>query len=166
MRSWSELSLSTYPRSKAHRVQALASRALQKGPSMALLTRIGSSRGQPHTRTRATPDSQEDNCEFLHRFNMLLTPECTYSAKYGKCNNKDCLFRHVDPESKKRTCPNYLRGFCRAGPCLCPWTGVWMSTCHRGRTGGSTALVRLYSFCVTYVLVPNLKISIVFVRRS
>lgn len=33
----------------------------------------------------------------------------------GVCNNKDCPYQHVDPESKVKDCPWYDRGFCKHG---------------------------------------------------
>ncbi|EPB75262.1 zinc knuckle [Ancylostoma ceylanicum] len=32
------------------------------------------------------------------------------------CSNRECPFRHIDPETKMRDCPWYDRGFCRHGP--------------------------------------------------
>ncbi|OZC10251.1 hypothetical protein X798_02841 [Onchocerca flexuosa] len=32
------------------------------------------------------------------------------------CSNRECPFRHIDPESKIKDCPWYDRGFCRHGP--------------------------------------------------
>lgn len=57
-----------------------------------------------------------DNCEFLHEYDMTRMPECFFFSKYNACSNKECPFRHIDPELKMRDCPWYDRGFCRHGP--------------------------------------------------
>jgi cleavage and polyadenylation specificity factor subunit 4 len=44
-------------------------------------------------------------------------PECSYYSRTGTCSNgEDCLYLHVDPESKRPSCPHYERGFCPLGP--------------------------------------------------
>lgn len=43
----------------------------------------------------------------------------------GQCGNKECPFLHVDPETKRRDCPWYDRGFCRHG-----MSGVYKSACQ------------------------------------
>ncbi|VDK78662.1 unnamed protein product [Litomosoides sigmodontis] len=45
-----------------------------------------------------------DQCEFLHEYDLMA------------CSNRECPFRHIDPESKIKDCPWYDRGFCRHGP--------------------------------------------------
>jgi len=55
-------------------------------------------------------------CEFLHEYDLSKMPECYFFSKYNACSNKECPFRHVDPESKIKDCPWYDRGFCRNGP--------------------------------------------------
>ncbi|CAK5066194.1 unnamed protein product [Meloidogyne enterolobii] len=45
-----------------------------------------------------------DQCEFLHEYDLIA------------CSNRECPFRHIDPESKIKDCPWYDRGFCRHGP--------------------------------------------------
>jgi len=57
-----------------------------------------------------------DQCEFLHEYDLNKMPECYFFSKYNACSNRDCPFRHIDPESKIRDCPWYDRGFCRNGP--------------------------------------------------
>lgn len=59
-----------------------------------------------------------DQCEFLHEYDLSKMPECYFFSKYNACSNKECPFRHVDPESKIKDCAWYDRGFCRNGP-LC-----------------------------------------------
>jgi len=44
-------------------------------------------------------------------------PECSYYSRTGTCSNgEDCLYLHLDPESKRPPCPHYERGFCPLGP--------------------------------------------------
>lgn len=57
-----------------------------------------------------------DQCDYLHRYDLSQMPECHFFAQNGECHNMECLFRHVDPESKKGDCQWFARGFCRHGP--------------------------------------------------
>ncbi|CAI4224540.1 unnamed protein product [Auanema sp. JU1783] len=57
-----------------------------------------------------------DQCEFLHEYDLTKMPECFFFSKYMACSNRECPFRHIDPESKLKDCPWYDRGFCRHGP--------------------------------------------------
>jgi len=57
-----------------------------------------------------------DQCEFLHEYDLSKMPECFFFSKYLACSNRECPFRHIDPESKIKDCPWYDRGFCRHGP--------------------------------------------------
>ncbi|KAI5160501.1 cleavage and polyadenylation specificity factor subunit 4 [Nematocida ausubeli] len=56
-----------------------------------------------------------DVCEFLHVYALDKMPECWFFSKYGECSNQDCLFLHIDPNSKSKECIWYTRGFCRHG---------------------------------------------------
>ncbi|VDK56078.1 unnamed protein product, partial [Gongylonema pulchrum] len=56
-----------------------------------------------------------DQCEFLHEYDLSKMPECFFFSKYMACSNRECPFRHIDPESKIKDCPWYDRGFCRHG---------------------------------------------------
>uniref|UniRef100_A0A915EHF5 Cleavage and polyadenylation specificity factor subunit 4 n=1 Tax=Ditylenchus dipsaci TaxID=166011 RepID=A0A915EHF5_9BILA len=56
-----------------------------------------------------------DQCEFLHEYDLSKMPECFFFSKYLACSNRECPFRHIDPESKIKDCPWYDRGFCRHG---------------------------------------------------
>lgn len=48
---------------------------------------------------------------------MKKMPECWFYSKYGECCNGDeCMYLHIDPESKQKECPWYARGFCKHGP--------------------------------------------------
>lgn len=55
-------------------------------------------------------------CEFLHEYNLKKMPECWFFTKNGECSNPECLYRHIDPNSKIRDCAWYARGFCKHGP--------------------------------------------------
>jgi len=58
-----------------------------------------------------------ETCEFLHEYNLRRMPECIYFARHQNCSNGDeCLFLHVDPDTKRALCPHYERGFCPLGP--------------------------------------------------
>lgn len=73
-----------------------------------------------------------DQCEFLHEYDLSRMPECFFFSKYRifqvnyfvmpsipiylvACSNKECPFRHIDPESKIKDCPWYDRGKCSRG---------------------------------------------------
>ncbi|KAI8075450.1 uncharacterized protein B0P05DRAFT_547560 [Gilbertella persicaria] len=48
---------------------------------------------------------------------MKKMPECWFYSKYGECcNGEECMYLHIDPESKQKECPWYARGFCKHGP--------------------------------------------------
>ncbi|CAI5447429.1 unnamed protein product [Caenorhabditis angaria] len=57
-----------------------------------------------------------DQCEFLHEYDLTKMPECFFFSKFSACSNRECPFRHIDPETKIKDCPWYDRGFCRHGP--------------------------------------------------
>jgi cleavage and polyadenylation specificity factor subunit 4 len=59
---------------------------------------------------------KEDACEFLHEYNLKRMPECYFFSKFGECNNLECMYLHINPESKIKECPWYTRGFCKNGP--------------------------------------------------
>ena len=42
-------------------------------------------------------------------------PECWFFSKYGECSNPECLYLHIDPASKIKSCQWYARGFCKHG---------------------------------------------------
>jgi cleavage and polyadenylation specificity factor subunit 4 len=44
-------------------------------------------------------------------------PECNFFVRNGYCSNgEECLYLHVDPDSKLPKCPHYENGFCPLGP--------------------------------------------------
>ncbi|OLL24180.1 mRNA 3'-end-processing protein YTH1 [Neolecta irregularis DAH-3] len=58
-----------------------------------------------------------DACEFLHEYNLRRMPECYFFAKHGFCTSgEECLYRHIDPDSRHGICPWYEMGFCQLGP--------------------------------------------------
>ncbi|KAI3657972.1 hypothetical protein MP638_003004 [Amoeboaphelidium occidentale] len=68
-----------------------------------------------------------ENCEFSHEYNLKKMPECWFYSNYKECSNAECMYLHVDPESKvaeclwnkharKRVCQRFLTGFCPLGP--------------------------------------------------
>jgi len=53
----------------------------------------------------------------LHEYNLRKMPECSFFVRNGYCSNGDeCLYLHIDPESKLPPCPHYDKGFCPLGP--------------------------------------------------
>lgn len=77
---------------------------------------------------------KNDNCEFLHEYNLKKMPECWFFSEYGECSNPECLYLHIDPSSKIRTCPWYTRGFCKHGP-LCKNKHIRNTACMNYLTG-------------------------------
>ncbi|KAK9761659.1 RNA-binding component of cleavage and polyadenylation factor [Basidiobolus ranarum] len=57
-------------------------------------------------------------------------PECWFYSKFNECSNGDeCIYLHIDPESKIKECPWYARGFCKHGP-NCRHKHVRMVACQ------------------------------------
>lgn len=56
-----------------------------------------------------------DSCEFLHQYDLKRMPECHFFSTYGECSNPECLYLHIDPNSKVKQCQWYARGFCKHG---------------------------------------------------
>eukprot|EP00483_Globobulimina_turgida_P001017 UN01019 len=59
---------------------------------------------------------KDDDCEFLHMYDMAKLPPCHFFSTFGKCNNPECLFLHLRIEDQVKECPWYARGFCNLGP--------------------------------------------------
>ena len=77
-----------------------------------------------------------EGCEFLHEYNLCAPPpppaprarradprrsrkmpECNFFVRNGYCSNgEECLYLHVDPDSKVPRCAHYDNGFCALGP--------------------------------------------------
>lgn len=75
-----------------------------------------------------------ENCEFLHEYNLKKMPECWFFSKYGECSNHECMYLHIDPNSKVKECAWYARGFCKHGP-NCRNRHVRMVACSLFITG-------------------------------
>jgi hypothetical protein len=56
---------------------------------------------------------------FLFEIQYTIFEQLTFNRHpyffLGACSNKECPFRHIDPESKIKDCAWYDRGFCRHG---------------------------------------------------
>jgi len=59
---------------------------------------------------------KNDECEFLHEYDLSKMPPCHFYINFGKCSNPDCLFLHLKNEERVKDCPWYGRGFCKHGP--------------------------------------------------
>ncbi|KAL9644586.1 hypothetical protein ABK040_015325 [Willaertia magna] len=57
-----------------------------------------------------------EGCEFLHQYKAGKMPECWFFTEYGECSNPECIFLHIRPEDRIKSCPWYDRGFCKHGP--------------------------------------------------
>ncbi len=53
-----------------------------------------------------------DKCDFLHQYDLARMPECVQWARFGKCPDNDCDFRH---DTEKMECQKYKFGFCKLG---------------------------------------------------
>ena len=71
-----------------------------------------------------------DACEFLHEYNLKKMPECWFYSNYGECSNTECMYLHIDPESKAKECAWYNRGFCKHGKYT--QSGIVLSNCEIG----------------------------------
>ncbi|KTB19609.1 mRNA 3'-end-processing protein YTH1 [Nakaseomyces glabratus] len=59
---------------------------------------------------------KNDNCEYLHEYNLRKMPECVFYAKNGFCTQSpECQYLHIDPLSKVPPCEDYEMGFCPKG---------------------------------------------------
>ena len=59
---------------------------------------------------------RNEKCDYLHEYIIKKLPECFFFNVYGICNNNECMFLHVKPDSKAKVCVWYQKGFCRNGP--------------------------------------------------
>ncbi|ODQ77879.1 hypothetical protein BABINDRAFT_163254 [Babjeviella inositovora NRRL Y-12698] len=72
---------------------------------------------------------KNDNCEFLHEYNLRKMPECLFFTKNGFCTQgNECLYRHINPQLKIPECQDFNLGFCRYGP-QCPRRHVKREIC-------------------------------------
>ncbi|CCF58074.1 hypothetical protein KAFR_0D04260 [Kazachstania africana CBS 2517] len=78
---------------------------------------------------------KNDQCEFLHEYNLRKMPECVFYAKNGYCTQTpECQYLHVDPISKIPRCEAYDQGFCFDGP-NCKKRHVKKLVCQRYLNG-------------------------------
>ena len=59
---------------------------------------------------------KDEDCEFLHMYDITKLPPCHFFSTFGKCMNPECLFLHLKVEDTIKECPWYMRGFCKHGP--------------------------------------------------
>ena len=57
---------------------------------------------------------KDEKCEYLHQYDLSRMPVCSSITKGKLCSAEDCVFKHIDPNSKR--CPKYDMGFCIKGP--------------------------------------------------
>ena len=55
---------------------------------------------------------KSDKCDFLHQYDLARMPECLQWARFGKCPDNDCDFRH---DTERMECQKYKFGFCKLG---------------------------------------------------
>ncbi|CAI1779632.1 hypothetical protein SEUBUCD646_0P03740 [Saccharomyces eubayanus] len=78
---------------------------------------------------------KNDQCEYLHEYNLRKMPECVFFSKNGYCTQSpDCQYLHIDPASKIPKCENYEMGFCPLGN-TCPRRHIKKVFCQRYMTG-------------------------------
>jgi len=58
---------------------------------------------------------KNEDCEFLHVYDMAKMPPCHFYNTFGRCSNPDCLFLHLNLIDQVKECPWYARGFCKHG---------------------------------------------------
>ncbi|CAG98156.1 cleavage polyadenylation factor RNA-binding subunit YTH1 [Kluyveromyces lactis] len=60
---------------------------------------------------------KNDQCEYLHEYNLRKMPECVFFTKNGYCTQSpECQYLHVDHKSQLEECEDYNMGFCPSGP--------------------------------------------------
>ncbi|CAR27477.1 hypothetical protein ZYGR_0I07520 [Zygosaccharomyces rouxii] len=78
---------------------------------------------------------KNDQCEYLHEYNLRKMPECVFYSKNGYCTQTpECQYLHIDPQSKIAPCEEYTMGFCPQGP-NCKKRHVKKVLCPRYLTG-------------------------------
>ncbi|SMN18161.1 similar to Saccharomyces cerevisiae YPR107C YTH1 Essential RNA-binding component of cleavage and polyadenylation factor, contains five zinc fingers [Maudiozyma saulgeensis] len=78
---------------------------------------------------------KNDQCEYLHEYNLRKMPECVFYSKNGFCTQTpECQYLHIDPQAKIPRCTDYDRGFCVDGP-DCKKRHIKKSICQRYITG-------------------------------
>ncbi|OBA26745.1 hypothetical protein HANVADRAFT_11458, partial [Hanseniaspora valbyensis NRRL Y-1626] len=75
---------------------------------------------------------KNDQCEYLHEFNMRRMQDCSHYQEYGVCTGrKECYLQHIDKET---VCESYKLGFCYMGP-YCKFKHVHCKLCPRYLNG-------------------------------
>ncbi|AAS52353.1 AEL331Wp [Eremothecium gossypii ATCC 10895] len=78
---------------------------------------------------------KNDQCEYLHEYNLRKMPECVFFTKNGYCTQSpECQYLHIDPTSKVQQCEDYRMGFCPLGT-ACPCKHVKKIICPKYVTG-------------------------------
>ena len=78
---------------------------------------------------------KNDQCEYLHEYNLRKMPDCVFFSKNGYCNKtQECQYLHIDPQSKIPLCEDFEMGFCPLGP-LCKKRHIKKVLCPRFLTG-------------------------------
>lgn len=78
---------------------------------------------------------KNDQCEYLHEYNLRKMPECVFFTKNGYCTQTpECQYLHVDPKGKIPRCEYYDLGFCLDGP-QCKKRHVKETVCQRYLNG-------------------------------
>lgn len=74
-------------------------------------------------------------CDFLHEYNLRKMPECLFFSQNGFCTQTpECIYLHIDPQTKIPECFNYKRGFCPDGP-KCTKRHIRKTICELYLTG-------------------------------
>ncbi|RIA86532.1 hypothetical protein C1645_855948 [Glomus cerebriforme] len=84
----------------------------------------------------------EEQCEYLHEYDLTKVPKCVYYKLYGVCNSPNCVYSHNDIDCEK--CDWYNHGFCRKG-----------STCHKKHVKQIVCQLYLTGFCPRGPYCPN-----------
>ncbi|ORD98703.1 CPSF4 [Hepatospora eriocheir] len=71
---------------------------------------------------------KNEECTFLHDYDLQKMPECFFFNVYGVCNNYECPYKHVDDKNVITECPWYNKGFCKNGP-TCKYKHIKRSLC-------------------------------------
>ncbi|CCD22636.1 cleavage polyadenylation factor RNA-binding subunit YTH1 NDAI_0A04800 [Naumovozyma dairenensis CBS 421] len=78
---------------------------------------------------------KNDQCEYLHEYNLRKMPECVFYSKNGYCTQTpECQYLHIDPMSKIPRCEDYDVGFCSLGD-GCPRRHIKKIICQRYLNG-------------------------------
>lgn len=71
----------------------------------------------------------EEQCEYLHEYDISKMPKCAHYKLHGVCNSINCIYSHDKVDSER--CNWYDRGFCRKGKYLllvCSYICIYILT--------------------------------------